>query len=644
MTRPGGGRGLLAAVFKAWRPERAAPACLLPSVQYPVLVAVLLPLLEPRDLLQLACASKGLRTMAEDGTVWRREMKQRFPASSLEPRTAQDWKYVFELEQCQAVQSLQCWHTKQGFREAVLGLPLDFTVNPKTKKTDYIQSSFDLLSHGAFAIDNVRRNVYKEAFTHWLPVYLTEEHWQRGRKLLPTCVLQLLNGGSFGKFAPEMCLEVFAKAVNTLVVLVCDKGVAMSERACRSLCLLQRWALRCVEEWPQLRPQLNARLKLFCKAEKHRGKDVEPNLGELLPLLLVSDVPWKQFAPCLLQEWMDRQTLWLCTEYPQLAKLGDADALSDDERCALSWEAKPVGKRLLCFHAILLHLCRDRPLDAQARQLDRLYGQPPQHFVQQLQQHVKKLLACEGWPQWFRLLGAPVPQKAALAEQLRTAVRNSAAKRYHTPGMDFRRVHASGTSRILQKGESFLAAGTLKAVDLEDCWAWAGMSERYLDASLLVYDADHKHLGTLDYRTTRLAALGGTPVRPGALAHSGDIMDNAKQSGLHRIHVQLDALPSCVQFMYVAVSSWAGATLGEIKQPSVRLCSSEGELCRYDVERADARRTCILMCVLHRRTDRSSAAVQRWALEAIGEVGMGAADNYGPVLESVQRFRKAKGW
>jgi hypothetical protein len=609
---------------------------------------VLLPSLGPAELLALACASQGLRQIAEDGFVWRRELKLRFPHSQLEPAAAQDWKYVFQLEQVQAVQSLACWHTKQRFQDCVLGLPIDFTVNPKTKRTDYIQSSFDLLSHGAFAIDGVRRNVYREPFTHWLPMYLSEDHWLRGRKLLQVCVVQLLNAGSFGKFAPEMCLEVFAKAVNTLVVLVCDKGQAMSERAAKSLCLLQRWALRCLEEWPHLRPQLNARLRLFMKSAQHRTKQAEPNLGELLPLLLVADVPWTKFAPHLLQEWMDRQTLWLCTESPELAKVGDADKLSDEERCQLSWAAKPVGKRLFCFHAILLHLCRDRPLEAQARQLDRLYGQPPQHLVQKLQQHVKELLACDSWPAWYRLLGAPLPPKAQLADQLRLAVRNSAAKNYHKPGMDFRRVHASGTSRILQKGESFLAAGTLKAVDLEDRWSWSGMDTKFLDATLLVYDAEHTLLGTLDYQNPQLRSLGEggrqAKVRPGALSHSGDVMNEAKQSGLHRIHVQLDALPSQVEFLYVALSSWAGATLGEIRQPSVRLMSTDGELCRYDVEKADASKTCILMCVLHRRSDRSSSAAARWALEAIGEVGMGAADNYGPVLDSVQRFRRAKGW
>merc|ERR1712070_869461 len=131
----------------------------------------------------------------------------------------------------------------------------------------------------------------------------------------------------------------------------------------------------------------------------------------------------------------------------------------------------------------------------------------------------------------------------------------------------------------------------------------------------------------------------------GVLQHSGDQLDNEKQSGLHTIHVDLSSLPLTIQYLYIAVSSWNGATLSDIRQPSVRLMDSGcEELCRYNVDAADGRKTAILMCVLHRRVDRSTAHTSRWALEAIGDVGNGAADNYGPMLDTIEKFRKKKQW
>merc|ERR1712203_651615 len=117
----------------------------------------------------------------------------------------------------------------------------------------------------------------------------------------------------------------------------------------------------------------------------------------------------------------------------------------------------------------------------------------------------------------------------------------------------------------------------------------------------------------------------------GALVHSGDQLDHGKQSGFHQIHVQLDSLPRAGQYLYITVSAWSGARLRDIRQPSVRLLdSARQELCRYDVEGAEGSKTAIIMCVLHRRPERSTSQVSRWALEAIGDVGDGAADRLAP--------------
>lgn len=284
-------------------------------------------------------------------------------------------------------------------------------------------------------------------------------------------------------------------------------------------------------------------------------------------------------------------------------------------------------------------------MDDIARDYDRFYGQPSQAFLNKFRLNTQSVLAMNDWDAFFGLVRVKAPSPEKLAEMLRTSVKNSRKRGYHTDGMDFNRVHASGTSKILRKGESYMAAATLKAVDLEDHWSWADGATKFLDATCLVYDCSHKHVGHLDYQKTSMTVANGRPIKRGVLSHSGDQLDDAKQSGFHQIHVQLDGLPSNVQYLYITVSAWDGAKLRDIQQPSVRLLESgAGELCRYDVEGADGNKTSILMCVLHRRPERSTSQVSRWALEAIGEVGFGAADNYGPILEMVEGFRRKKGW
>jgi len=286
-----------------------------------------------------------------------------------------------------------------------------------------------------------------------------------------------------------------------------------------------------------------------------------------------------------------------------------------------------------------------RSIDEITREYDTFYGQPSRYTLTRFHDGVRAALEVSDWSEFFRLVRVTEPPRATLLELLRNSVRNSRRRGYHRDGMDFNRVHASGTSKILRKGESYMAAATLKAVDLEEHWSWSDGDTKYLDASCLVYDCSHKYLGVLDYNHTTMTSANGKEMQVGVLQHSGDQLDNEKQSGLHTIHVDLSSLPATIQYLYIAVSSWNGATLSDICQPSVRLMDSGcEELCRYNVDAADGRKTAILMCVLHRRVDRSTAQTSRWALEAIGDVGNGAADNYGPMLETIEKFRKMKQW
>jgi len=265
--------------------------------------------------------------------------------------------------------------------------------------------------------------------------------------------------------------------------------------------------------------------------------------------------------------------------------------------------------------------------------------------IRRFQQGVQAVLGMDSWSDFFKFVGVALPPRATLVEMLRKGVRNSRKRGYHKDGMDFNRVHASGTSKILRKGESFLAAATLDEIDLEEHWSWENGSVKYLDATCLLYDARHQHLGHLDYNNKVFVSADGTCLPASVLSHSGDQLDEEKESGFHQISVRLNSLPKDIHYLYITVSSWSGAQLREIKQPSVKLSERGGqELCRYNVEAADGNKTSILMCVLHRRVDRSTTDRSRWALEAIGEVGMGSADNYGPIYKIIEKFRSTKKW
>jgi hypothetical protein len=78
-----------------------------------------------------------------------------------------------------------CFHSKRTDEEDTLGFPINFTLYPPPipsatspapvrpyRNIESISSTLDLLSYESYKVESVRRGVWKEHFTHWLPVYI----------------------------------------------------------------------------------------------------------------------------------------------------------------------------------------------------------------------------------------------------------------------------------------------------------------------------------------------------------------------------------------------------------------------------------------------------------------------------------------
>jgi hypothetical protein len=156
---------------------------------------------------------------------------------------------------------LHCYYTKATFEEDILGnvprnnrnahisslgIPIEYTVNPATQRTDYIYSSLDLLSYSGYHDYQVRKSAWNESFQLWLPIYISEDHFQRAlpyikvplppkypRLTFQKTMVKLCPHFRSSIFVPEMALDVISKLMNTMVVLLCDHGVAASAKVPR---------------------------------------------------------------------------------------------------------------------------------------------------------------------------------------------------------------------------------------------------------------------------------------------------------------------------------------------------------------------------------------------------------------------------
>ena len=666
---------------------------------YDALLILLEKLHDERDVRALACCCRYLAGFAEDGLLWRLLFARHFPASRLSAASLTEWKHTFMLELSNSSHELCCFHTKQplGTRRRhhstdrdgdcdakidVLGLPLRVTYNPKTRELDYVYSSMDLLSASAFYDEGVRRSAWGEPFTHFLPLYLDAEHWEAALPMLRDTVRQLCTpspswrgaaeaeaGGKGGKggrgggvgrgrgrgggdgmrgyvpFRPEMLLDVLPKLLTTMVVLICDAGVHASDALLDGYCQVNRLLIAAAAKYPQLRVAVTKRVRAFIADDACRTKAHEPSLGTLIPLLAIAGgVRWADLAWPLLEETFARGVLWACRAHPELERL---DGVDGEQRLQWTWEERRVAARYLMFHTgFLARLSKVKPAE-----LDTFHGRPSPWLRSAMRQHLTTVLSADSWPAFFATIRVPLPSKAQMVELLCRAVQRSEARGYHKKGMDFSRVHKSGVSAILRKGESCSASPTMHRLRLEEVWRYRTEETLFLDATALAYGFDGEPRAHVDYSQTSSAnglagryhysGGGHRGGRAAAMRHSGDVIDGGKREGKHTIDINLRSLSDEVGALYFTLSGWT-TSLREIVRPEV-LCfdpdDKSGEpLCTYELEgKPTGSSTAVLMCKVWR--ERPGAI---WHVTAIGSLGEGRASNYEPIHASIRAYEAAE--
>lgn len=626
----------------------------------------LLTYLSTKDVLSLGTTCRGIAVMTDDWLVWRRLFRRRYPRSALSPSSSSSWRHAYMLEANCLSSDMRCFHSLATSADDVLGMPLEYTINPKTNALDYATSTFDVLGLRSFAEDAVRRTAWGEKFTTFLPMYIDESHFEKGLSKLLSVARAVVGsmavsakeaaaaasaskGGPFGVRGgkhfhrgqrtnhvkawapsndPEMVLVLLTKMMNTQVVLLCDKGIAASDMALTGYCQLHRLLLAIVSRYPQLRLLLRKRLDTFMYNPDARVKKETPSLGELLAMLSVSDsYSWSHLGKAFILESFDRSVLWACSKDPSLAKVEVGDASRLDRFLA----TQKVALRLHLFHSVFLNMlvqgggspgkledCKDR--------YDTFQGRPPLYMRRQFHQAVQRILAFNSWPEYFQIARMPLPSKDMLLSFLEKAVGNSIKKGYHSHDTVFQNVMKSGVSKILLKGESFSADPNLRQLKLLEKWKYDG-STVFLDASCLVYDFHGKKTGFVDYHYNTCCNS--------AVRHSGDHIDEAKQQGTHTIDVDIKRLPVSVKALFFTVSAWT-TDLKSISQPSCHLfdAMSDTEMCSYQHADSDTgNKTAVIMCKLHRFSPSS-----RWELTTIGHVGFGRADKYTSIEEDIKKF------
>lgn len=587
----------------------------------------LLGFLSIKDVLRCASLCREFYRAATGAFLWRDMFMREFPSSM--PKNMVDFRHAYMLRIQGIVSELHCFHTKQSLHDddaydMVLGYGLTYTTNPKTQMVDYIDCAPDFVSATAFQKLNVRRGARGEQLQAFLPLYFTEEHFERAIPSLKKCCSTLYPQYPF----EEAIVRTICAALNTRAVLLADKGVPSSVAAFTVYCQLHRLFIACCEEFPRVQSYVDDAVRRFMRSEQDREKSSCPSLGDFLPLLLVTRVAsWPQVKPLFLKEMLARNVLWAARSSPVLANL--QATISAEERCRLFWSGTVVSNRLVMLSALMLSMSRRSSSPSQtARHLDRLYGSPSPKDFASFRRGVERILSPDAdWSLFFRVVcGTEVPPQKRMDAILRDAVRDSRYKGYHNERTNFSAVQASGVSKILRKGESYTTARDVDGIMLSLGWSFKN-GVIYLDASMLCYDIQGNRLpGTIDYMSPVCPLLGDSAM------HSGDQIRG--QTGEHNIRVNLRSIPSKVHMLALVLSAWTH-DLSSIHDPFVRLVDErhpDQELCSYSLEKAGSSQA-VYMAKLVRQ-------LAGWKVIPVGVTSPGTVRDYAPIEQTIRNVER----
>lgn len=329
-----------------------------------------------------------------------------------------------------------CFHSKVTFEEDVLGIgiSLDFT---RAGKLQTVESSLDILSYSAFQ-DGVRLSVWKHPFKYWIPLYICDTHAERAIPLFQKVIPEIYKGitveGKSNNFV-TLALDVLCKLMSSMIVQIMKGNMWASFKALEGYMWCHRWLIYFVQKYPALLTAINKRVKAVIENEGLRHKDALPNLGEFLPLLSVSDYKWSDVRKAIIEEVLDRNSLWIMLKnqqwrvFPFTAPVPQHDSIL--EKC---FAATDVSVRLIMFHVYFIEAVALRSdnvsLSRLAHAYDRHYGRPSVFMQQQLQSTIFKIQKTTSLKQYFEYVGMGKLTSQQMFAVVCKAMNNAKARGY----------------------------------------------------------------------------------------------------------------------------------------------------------------------------------------------------------------------
>ncbi|KUJ12345.1 uncharacterized protein LY89DRAFT_699675 [Mollisia scopiformis] len=325
---------------------------------------------------------------------------------------------------------LHCFCLKQDYMTSKLGVGISLTKEEKGNKA-LLGSEFDLLSEDAFEL-GIRRSVQGLPFRFWLPLPLSESHWERVRDDVDPALAIIADRAGYGDVEN---VYVLFKLLNDVIVRLSKETEETTYRSPiypyeeKAKSTLKHASEKAIESYyhifhlllckatgdPWIVDYANTIIDSFEKGATSR--DYIQNLGHFLIATLISDREVsKKMIQNIITEAATRNVNRVLQKHPELAYLEPTTV--SKYRLQKSFEASKTSYRILMF----LNIFRRTALrdSAFAR-----HGAPPPGGAKELAEDIKRIHAIDNFGHFLLVMGMPMMPKEWVCQFLRDRMKDA---------------------------------------------------------------------------------------------------------------------------------------------------------------------------------------------------------------------------
>ncbi|CAF4831673.1 unnamed protein product [Rotaria sp. Silwood1] len=245
------------------------------------------------------------------------------------------------------------------------------------------------------------RSVTGRDYNHWLPIYINENHFEKGKIIIQNSISVIHYGTARGSvkydFTPSIALSVLTALMNKSAVQLFNGQMFESKYAIEAYCHFLRLLMHFIDIYPELDRKINERIEDFTRKLCYRNKNTIPDIGEfLIQIALSSKYELSEIRKYVYEEYFARQIFWIQRNslIKNLLDIQSGD-LPD------IFKSAKVSNHLLVFN---LEMAQTFIFSGVKKFLDAAYGYPPPVIVENFQQRLKAIKAIDKYSEFIQAI------------------------------------------------------------------------------------------------------------------------------------------------------------------------------------------------------------------------------------------------